>query len=174
MENIKLHHIYTLELGPLTITVDGVSKTLTNVILNGRSSYVIVQDLIAQHLGLLNNSEGSDSDLKSKNGIKFEAKKIPQGKKDLFHTAPSCMFGNNSSVNTFKKKLTNSYNEALEFCKEKGYNKNDYYIYHWNTLTQLNFIVVPKDFVIANLDKHDPRLISTKIILESGNNNANQ
>lgn len=171
-ENIRLHHIYELDLGPLTISVNGNTKTLTKVLLNGRGSYLIMQDLIADHLGLTSNSEGSDSDLKLENPFtKFEAKKLTD-KKNV-HTASSALFGPNSSTKQFKEHRAKSYNDALEFCRKNSYNKNDFYIYHWNTLNKLKFIIVPTDFVVSNLDKKDPRLISRKIILESVIKNAN-
>jgi hypothetical protein len=61
------------------------------------------------------------------------------------------------------------YQDALELCKEKGYNKNEFYVYvnsaQYQIGTALSYVIVPKSDVLRLLSKSDPRLISRRKIL---------
>lgn len=160
---------------------------------NGRSSYMIFEELVSILTGFERNSQAQGSDfsyagkgyeqksfanlfaLKKDKGKIVPRYKTESGyKNQKFHTAASCCAtANNVGKDTIRPLLKEGkYQEALDICKETGYNHNDYYVYT-NTggfdplKSAFSYVIVPKEFVLQNLDKKDPRKISLKCILDS-------
>ena len=153
----------------------GGSVDVTDVLSNGRASYIVIQRLVAGLIGLRGHSESADSDLIDDHGAGYEVKAFkeaelhPQPSADWFHTAASSTFSANNHGPAIKKMLADDrYDDALRLCHETGYAKNDYYLYtntaSWDLSVPLRFIIVPTATVLANLSSEDPRLISRRTL----------
>lgn len=184
---IKPFTLYTAKFKGLYLELENGSKIDMNFALkNGRSSYVIFEHLVSRLTGLLQHSQGGDSDLASTEGLKYEVKSYPDvdtypdAKADLFHTGASSTFGANNvgrAIINPALKLAKSdptqaaeqYAIALEACKTAGYDKNDFYVYtntaQYEVGTPFRFMIFPTKTVLANLDAVDPRLISRDRLL---------
>jgi hypothetical protein len=107
---------------------------------------------------------------------KFEVKSFRDGSsgrgtKDLFHTGASCTAPANNYGPVITKMLSEGhYDAALALCREKGYDKNDFYIYtntgKFKAGVPLRFVMLPTSRVLDLLSRKDPRLISRAAILD--------
>ena len=166
--------LYEGHIGSLTVEAFGVTLDVSDILSNGRSSYILFQKLVGLAVGLDSNSEGGDSDLAGPDG-KYEVKAFPDlelhpKERDLFHTAASSTFSANNQGPEVKRLLdAGCYADALALCKESGFDKNDFYVYtntsKYSTTVPLRFIVLPKTRVLELLSTTDPRLISRREVL---------
>lgn len=164
----------------------GARLDMSFVLKNGRSSYLLFENLVSRLTGLKSNSQGGDSDLAGDDGLKYEVKAFrdfesyPDEKHDLFHTGASSTFGANNIgraiVNPSLRKMREEpklrdfhYNVALDACKVAGYDKNDFYVYtntaQYEIGTPFRFMIFPTSKVLEQLDREDPRLISRRNLL---------
>lgn len=155
---------------------NGSELDVSRLLSNGRANYILVEDLISTFSGIGANSQGGKSDLRDIAGFNYEVKSYrdieahPSPDLDLFHTASSSTFGANNHGPAVKSLLNEGkYPEALQLCKEKGYDKNDFYVYvnsaQYQISISLSYVIVPKSDVLRLLSKSDPRLISRRDVL---------
>jgi hypothetical protein len=155
---------------------NGSELDVTHLLSSGRANYILIEDLISRFSGIGAYSQGGKSDLRDVAGLNYEVKSYrdvaahPSSDADLFHTASSSTFAANNYGPAVKKMLDNgNYRDALKLCKEKGYNKNEFYVYvnsaQYQIGTALSYVIVPKSDVLRLLSKSDPRLISRRKIL---------
>lgn len=170
--------LYEIELKSLKWEfANGSELDVSRLLSNGRANYILVEDLISTFSGIGANSQGGKSDLRDVAGYNYEVKSYqdvvahPAPEKDLFHTASSSTFSANNhgpAVNQMLKE--GKYSEALQLCKEKGYDKNDFYVYvnsaQYQISIALSYVIVPKSDVLRLLSKSDPRLISRRDVLD--------
>jgi hypothetical protein len=149
---------------------NGSELDVTHLLSSGRANYILIEDLISRF------SQGGKSDLRDVAGFNYEVKSYrdvaahPSSDADWFHTASSSTFAANNYGPAVKEMLDKGhYQDALELCKEKGYNKNEFYVYvnsaQYQIGTALSYVIVPKSDVLRLLSKSDPRLISRRKIL---------
>lgn len=174
MKNLDQFVLYEVKLDSLQLTLEsGIKLEFPEMFENGRASYVMFESLV-RYLTDLKKSTGSDHQIT--NGARYEQKAFSdielylQSTKDNFQTSASSTFPANNFGPEIKKRLdSNNYNGALEICKETGYNHNDFYIYTntkgFRNEVPFRYVVVPTDFVVANLSPSDPREISRKSFL---------
>ncbi len=169
--------LYEVDLQSLKLGFgNGSELDVSHLLSNGRANYIIFEYLISTFSGIGANSQGAKSDLRDIAGYNYEVKSYqdvtahPSPKVDLFHTASSSTFGANNHGPTVKKLIdAGMYREALQICREKGYDKNDFYVYinsaQYRIGVALSYVIIPKQDVLRLLSKSDPRLISRRDIL---------
>jgi hypothetical protein len=170
--------LYEIDLKSLKLEFgNGSELDVSHLLSNGRANYILFENLISTFSGIGANSQGGKSDLRDVAGYNYEVKSYqdvaanPSSKADLFHTASSSTFGANNHGPTVKKLLdAGKYQEALHLCKEKGYDKNDFYVYvnsaQYQISIALSYVIIPKSDVLRLLSRSDPRLISRRDILD--------
>lgn len=170
--------LYEIDLKGLKLEFgNGSELDVSHLLSNGRANYILFENLISTFSGIGANSQGGKSDLRDIAGYNYEVKSYqdvainPAPKADLFHTASSSTFGANNHGPAVKKLLdTGRYPEALQLCKEKGYDKNDFYVYvnsaQYRINIPLSYVIIPKPDVLGLLSKSDPRLISRRDVLD--------
>lgn len=178
MSNSRTRVLYEVRLKGLVLTLDrGDNFDATHLLGNGRANYILFENFVAQCTGLNPNSQGGASDLVDDSGNGFEVKSYkdpalhPDPRNDLFHTAASSTFGPNNHGPTINRLLRDGkYDEALQICKESGYNKNSFYIYlntaQYRVDVPLRYMIVPTSDVLRLISPQDPRLISRKALLD--------
>ena len=169
--------LYKIEIKSLKVEFgNGAVLDVSHLLSNGRANYILFENLISTFSGIGQNSQGGKSDLRDVAGFNFEVKSYqdveayPASKVDFFHTASSSTFGANNHGPVVKRLLDEgNYGAALELCKEKGYDKNDFYVYvnsaQYRIEVPLSYVIVPKPEVLRLLSKSDPRLISRRDVL---------
>ena len=169
--------LYEIELKSLKWEFgDGSELDVSHLLSNGRANYILVENLISTFSGVAANSQGGKSDLRDVAGYNYEVKSYqdvvanPSPDADMFHTSSSSTFGANNHGPVVKKMLNaGQYREALQLCMEKGYDKNDFYVYvnsaQYRLDIALSYVIVPKSDVLRLLSKSDPRLISRRDVL---------
>ena len=159
----------TPELGVMYVTkieglgLKGTSGTFysTEGLRNGRGSYVFIEDFVRAVFGL--EKGGGDYIDHLWNGRPVEQKAYDPKKKDkTFHVAASKAFSANNGGPIISELVkTEKYNEALKFCKELGYDKNDFYVLtgsaQFEAGSDLEIIFLSREDILKNLDKKDPR-----------------
>jgi hypothetical protein len=174
--NQDTHVLYEISVKSLKWEFDnGQVYDVSHLLENGRANYILMEDLIAQFSGLAPNSQGGKSDLRDDAKMNFEVKSYPDVElhpeaNDWFHTASSSTFGANNHGPAVKQLLkSGDYPGALKLCKEKGYDKNDFYVYvnsaQFRIDIPIRYIILPKKEVLGLLSSDDPRLISRREIL---------
>lgn len=170
--------LYEVDLKSLKLGFgNGSELDVSQLLSNGRANYIIFEHLISTFSGIEANSQGGKSDLRNAAGYNYEVKSYqdvvanPLPKADLFHTASSSTFGANNHGPAVKKLLdAGKYPEALQLCMEKGYDKNDFYVYinsaQYQISIALSYVIIPKQDVLRLLSKSDPRLISRRDVLD--------
>lgn len=154
---------------------DRSTLDVTPTLKNGRSSYILFENLVGHFSGLLSGSQGGLSDLVNESGLGYEVKSYrdPQHVKpgsDFFHTAASSTFGpNNQGPRINNLLFEGNYAEALDACKASGYSKNGFYVYT-NTSDYLptmpfRYFIVPTPSVLECLSTADPRRVSRSKLL---------
>jgi hypothetical protein len=164
-----LFTMYEVNIDRLALVLaDGSERALPDALSNGRVNYLLFESLVRDFVGLKKNSTGSDHEDSS--GRTYEQKsyedpELHPRSKDLFHCSSSSTFGPNNDGPKVKHFLAdNDYSAALEVCKVKGYNKNDFYIFtnsgRFRPAIPFRYFIIPKEALLENLDLEDPRLIS--------------
>lgn len=149
---------------------------LDSILKNGRGSYLIFQDITSYYAGLEGGTEGSGSDLiEEESGDGYEVKSYhdhifyEHERYDEVHCGPSSVFANNSSASKYQKLIKEgNYKEALNLCYEKGYGKNDYYVFTNTSKFKSGFfryLVIHRDDLIKIVKKDDPAKVSRKKLL---------
>ena len=174
MPNLEPYSLYEVGIKSLILTLkNGSQYEFPDTLANGRSNYILFEELIRKLTGL---KKTSGSDHTASDGTKYEQKAFndnilyPEDKYDLFQTSASSTFGANNNGPRVKRLLeANDYESALKICRVTGYDHNDFYIYTntkgFKPTVPLKYIVVPTVDVISNLNPSDPRQISRKILL---------
>lgn len=177
LSNNRPFVLYEIDLKSLKVEFgNGTELDVSHLLSNGRANYILFENLISTFSGIGAHSQGGKSDLQDVAGYNYEVKSYqdvvahPASKADLFHTASSSTFGANNHGPAVKKLLdAGKYEEALQLCKEKGYDKNDFYIYvnsaQYKISVALSYVIIPKPDVLQLLSKSDPRLISRRDVL---------
>ena len=177
MANNEPHVLYEVKLKRLLLEIDGGANfDATHLLANGRANYILFENFIAQCAGLSPNGQGAGPDLCDDRGNGYEVKSyrapesFPGPKNDMFHTAASSTFAPNNRGPTIRLLLqSGNYAEALEICRETGFDKNDFYIYvnsaQHDASIPFRYIILPTSEVLSLLSSDDPRLISRADIL---------
>ena len=154
----------------------GGAISLDAILKNGRGSYLIFQAVASHYAGLVAGTEGKGSDLvEEDSGDGYEVKSYPDPenhpKKDEIHCGPSSVFANNSSARAYKKFLSDSdFKGALQMCHEKGYGKNDYYLFT-NTAAyapeqkHFRYLIIHRDELVKIVEPMDPAKLSRDKLL---------
>lgn len=166
----KLHTLYEMKIGGLTLTLGDKEWDASAMLSNGRASYILFENLVRERFGLL-KAKGSDH--QDAKGRMYEQKSYVDASlssTDLFHTAASSTFGANNNGPKIKALLAKGdYDEALALVKTTGFSKNDFYIYTntggFDGSSPLRVLFVTQADVLALIDKTDPRLISRSALL---------
>jgi hypothetical protein len=160
------------------LDASGTTINLDAILKNGRGSYLIFQAIASHYAGLVAGTEGKGSDLvEEDSGEGYEVKSYPDPenhpKKDEIHCGPSGVFANNSSAAGYKKCLKAlDYEGAMRICFEKGYGKNDYYLFT-NTAsyapqqTHFRYLIIHRDQLVRIVNPKDPAKVSRARLLET-------
>lgn len=156
--------LHALDANGKAISLDGILK-------NGRGSYLIFQAVASHYAGLVAGTEGKGSDLVeevSGDGYEVKSYRDPDNhpRNDEIHCGPSSVFANNSSASAYKKLLKEfDYKGAMRLCHEKGYGKNDYYLFT-NTAgyapeqKHFRYLIIHRDDLIKIVEPKDPAKLS--------------
>ncbi len=149
------------------VLADGSEKVFPDALASGRANYMIFEALVRDFAGLekTTSSDHIDSKGRTYEQKAYEDPELYPKSNDLFRCSSSSTFGANNDGPKVKKFLENNdYASALELCKVKGYNKNDFYIFtnsgSFKTEIPFRYFIIPKDDLVAELDSEDPRMIS--------------
>ncbi len=164
--------LYELGVASLTLNLaGGGSIDMTGTLANGRSNYLLFEQLVRDLIGL---ERTAGSDHVAADGCRYEQKAYTDPQidpaADLFQTSASSTFGANNNGPKVKAFLeAGDYPGALAICAATGYDHNDFYIYtntrSYNPSVPFRFLIVPKVDVVGLLDASDPRLISRSVVL---------
>jgi len=172
--NLSVGSVYEIKIKNLELKYGKSGSIDANDSLsNGRVSYYIFEKLIRELTGLKPGTGGIDH--VDSQGRKFEQKSFSDlidfptsGKK--VHCGPSAFFAKNSGTAAYRAAISQSYKMALKLCDDKGYSKNDFYIFTNTSGFTFNqnfkYFVIPTSTLIANLDKEDPRKILRSTLLQ--------
>ena len=163
-----LFTMYEIHVDKLALVLaDGSEKVFPEALASGRANYMLFEALVRDFTGL---QKTTGSDHKDSSGRTYEQKAyedpdLHPRSKDLFRCSSSSTFGANNDGPQIKKFLENDdYASALELCKVKGYNKNDFYVFtnsgSFRTEIPFRYFIIPKETLVAELDSEDPRMIS--------------
>lgn len=152
-----------------TISLDAILK-------NGRGSYLIFQAVASHYAGLVAGTEGKGSDLvEEDSGDGYEVKSYPDPdnhpRMDEIHCGPSSVFANNSSAAAYKKLLNEGdFKGALRLCHEKGYSKNDYYLFtntarYASGQKHFRYLIIHRDELVKIVEPMDPAKLSRSRLL---------
>jgi len=163
-----LFTMYEIRIDRLALVLgDGSEKVFPDALASGRANYMLFEALVRDFSGLerTTSSDHKDADGRTYEQKAYEDPELYPKSKDLFRCSSSSTFGANNDGPKVKKFLENNdYASALELCKVKGYNKNDFYIFtnsgSFRTEIPFRYFIIPKDKLIAELDSEDPRMIS--------------
>lgn len=175
--------LYEVEIEFVLEAIDAAKNKikLNSILENGRGSYLIFQDIAAHYAGLTGGTEGSGSDLvEEDSGDGYEVKSYhdhllyTKPKHDEVHCGPSSVFANNSSAAEYKAFIKEkNYEGALNLCFEKGYNKNDYYVFTNTSKFKsgtFRYLVIHRDNLVKIVNREDPAKVSRKKLLETTKN----
>jgi hypothetical protein len=171
--------LYEVQISEVVVRFDGgVEIELSEVVSNGRASYLLFKDVLIAITNLTAGSEGAGSDFRlrvatSDSGV--EAKSYPDP--DLYprdcnvHVAPSSTFGPNNNGPIIKSLLKNGkYDEALQLCRRIGYDKSDYYLLTntqgFDTSIPFRFVLIPTEDLLMALSSSDPRIARRDTLLD--------
>lgn len=179
MIRADLYVLYELHLSSLILELtDGSQVDVSHALSNGRANYIMFEKLVGDLVGLEAGTQGGGSDLSDGAGNGYEVKAFkdaglhPEPSADMFQTSASRTFGANNLGPKIKALLDeDQYEQALELCRETGYDKNDFYVYtntrQFDPEVPLRFIILPTSDVLAGLSRDDPRLISRQHVLNA-------
>ena len=148
------------------ITSNGKIFSFPEALRNGRSSYVIFENLIRELTGLESvrhfdhiDQKGNIYEQKSYKDPQIHPKSSPE-----FQCSSSNTFGANNYGPKVKKLLKKGdYPGALKLCKDLSYKEIDFFIFtntsQWSPKVPLRFFMVSKANVLKSLSKTDPRLV---------------
>lgn len=149
------------------ITSAGKTFSFPEALKNGRSSYIIFENLIRELTGLEKVKHFDHIDSKG-NVYEQKSYKDPQ----LFPKSASefqCSSSNTFDANNYGPKIKKmlkkgDYESALKLCKELSYDEIDFFIFtntsQWSPKIPMRFFIVSKTNVLKSLSKTDPRLVS--------------
>jgi hypothetical protein len=168
-----LFTMYEIRVDRLALVLaDGSEKVFPEALASGRANYMLFEALVRDFSGL---TKTTGSDHKDSSGLTYEQKAYEDPEaypksKDIFRCSSSSTFGANNHGPKVKQYLVKGdYPAALRICKEKGYDKNDFYVFtnsgNFVSTVPFRYFIIPKDVVVANLDLEDPRLISRSKLL---------
>ncbi len=163
-----LFTMYEIRVDRLALVLgDGSEKVFPDALASGRANYMLFEALVRDFSGLerTTSSDHKDAEGRTYEQKAYEDPELYPKSKDLFRCSSSSTFGANNDGPKVKHFLENNdYASALELCKVKGYNKNDFYIFtnsgSFRTEIPFRYFIIPKDNLIAELDSEDPRMIS--------------
>ena len=169
----KLFTMYEITVDRLALVLgDKSEKVFPEALSSGRANYMLFEALVRDFSGL---SKTTGSDHKDSSGRTYEQKAYEDPEaypksKDIFRCSSSSTFGANNHGPKVKQYLADGdYQSALRLCKEKGYDKNDFYVFtnsgNFVSTVPFRYFIIPKEDVLANLDLEDPRLISRSKLL---------
>lgn len=167
--------LYKIKVGEAKVSVgeNGYSFPVSDFISNGRASYMFFESLVRSLFGLEKARRDGSDHLDPSTGKYLEQKSFKYSssktRKGVFQTSASNTFGANNRGSLIKKLLLEGkYQEALNICRETGYDKNDFYVY---TNTGgfvpggvLEIIFLKTEDVMKALSDTDPRKIDVKDI----------
>lgn len=164
----ELYTLYEIKIEKLALILgNGTEKIFPDALASGRANYMLFEALVRDFAGLqkTTSSDHKDSDGKTYEQKAYEDPELYPKSKDLFRCSSSSTFGANNDGPKVKALLeAGNYSGALELCKVKGFNKNDFYIFtnsgSYKTDVPFRYFIIPKDELVANLDSEDPRMIS--------------
>lgn len=164
----QLFTMYEIRIEKLSLVLgDGTEKIFPDALASGRANYMLFEALVRDFAGLekTTSSDHKDGAGKTYEQKAYEDPELYPKSKDLFRCSSSSTFGANNDGPKVKALLSaGDYEGALELCKSKGFNKNDYYIFtnsgNYKTDVPFRYFIIPKDVLVENLDSEDPRLIS--------------
>jgi len=179
MPNLEPYTMYEVQIESLKLNLkNGISYEFPDTLANGRANYILFEELVRALTGLRKTTgsdhTGSDGSIYEQKAYK-DLELFPGDENDLFQTSASSTFGANNKGPVIKKFLeSNDYESALKICCETGYNNNDFYIYtntkSFRPIVAMKYFIVPKEDVLKNLSKIDPRLISRKVLIKKISN----
>ena len=160
--------MYEIRVARLALVLgDGSEKVFPEALASGRANYMLFEALVRDFSGLerTTSSDHKDAEGRTYEQKAYEDPELYPKSKDLFRCSSSSTFGANNDGPKVKKFLENNdYASALELCKVKGYNKNDFYIFtnsgSFRPEIPFRYFIIPKEDLIAELDSEDPRMIS--------------
>ena len=169
----QLFTMYEIGVDRLSLIMsDGSERSFPGALENGRVNYGVFEYLVRDLAGL---EDTSGPDHQDEFGMIYEQKSYvdPENstsRSDLFHCSSSSTFPANNYGKTIKKFLdANDYESALELCKEKGYNKSEYYIFtnsgKYRNNVPFRYFIIPTKDLISNLSSEDPRKVSLSRLL---------
>lgn len=133
---------------------------------NGRSSYIIFEDLIREltNLQKIPHFDHGDEFGNVYEQKSYKDKQLHPNAKSEFQCIASSTFGANNNGPKIKNMLKRgNYSGALKICKDLGYDNIDYFIFtntsQWNPRIPFRFFLVSKQNVLRSLSKSDPRLV---------------
>jgi hypothetical protein len=164
---LKEGTLYELGLKRLNlITNSGKIFSFPEALKNGRSSYVIFENLIRELTGFEKVKHFDHIDQKGKvyEQKSYKDPQIHQKSSPEFQCSSSNTFGANNYGPKIKRLLNKGdYPGALKLCKDLSYNEIDYFIFtntsQWSPQIPLRFFAVSKTNVLKSLSKTDPRLV---------------
>jgi hypothetical protein len=164
----SLFTMYEINVDRLALVLaDGSEKVFPEALASGRANYMLFEALVREFAGLekTTGSDHKDAQGKTYEQKAYEDPDLYPNSKDLFRCSSSSTFGANNDGPKVKKLLENNdYEGALELCKAKGYNKNNFYIFtnsgSFRTEIPFRYFIIPKETVVSELDSEDPRMIS--------------
>jgi hypothetical protein len=183
--------LYEIDVGVMILKLCGKRFDVSEVLENGRCSYLVFEMVLAELTGLTPDGQGKGPDLcDSKTDEGYEVKsfkdKDDYPRAEIVHTAASALFAGNCGVAQYEKERKRGYKEGLAECVRTGYVKNEFYIYtntrEWRkkdgSNTNLKYIVIPKPVVLKLVNKKkkddetkgkepDPRTINRSDLLAS-------
>lgn len=165
--NLKEGTLYELEIKRLSlITISGKQFSFPEALKNGRSNYVIFENLIREltNLHKVPNFDHGDDRGKVYEQKSYRDPQLHPKSKSEFQCSASSTFGANNNGPKIKRMLKKGdYSGALKLCKELSYEEVDYFIFtntsQWSPKVPLRFFVVSKTNVLRSLSREDPRLV---------------
>lgn len=164
----ELFTMYEINIDRLALVLaDGSEKVFPEALASGRANYILFEELVREfaHLEKAKVSDHKDSTGRTYEQKAYEDPELYPKSKDLFRCSSSSTFSANNDGPKIKKFLEDDdYASALELCKIKGYNKNDFYVFtnsgNFKVSVPFRYFIIPKETLISELDEKDPRLIS--------------
>jgi len=148
---------------------------LVRALRNGRGSYIFFQMIAADYAGLTGGTEGKGSDLVMEDtdeGYEVKAYADPQDyprSEHEVHCGPSGLFAKNSGANEYKKMLKEkNYAAAMRLAHDKGYSKNDFYLFTNTAKYKSNFfryLIIRRDDLVKIVLPEDPVKVPREALL---------
>ncbi len=163
-----LFTMYEIRIDRLALVLaDGTERVFPAALSSGRANYMLFEALVRDFTGLeaMTGSDHKDALGRTYEQKAYEDPELYPRSSDLFRCRSSSTFGANNDGPKVKRFLENNdYEAALELCKVKGYDKNDFYVFtnsgKFSAEIPFRYFIIPKEELVAQLDSEDPRMIS--------------